>query len=65
LFGCSQNPGTLQLLHDHFAAPDDVVYVGFGHWHANNCEGINPSYTPALENFGAYVQVRQQQPSYA
>jgi hypothetical protein len=57
LSGSLQNPGTLQLLHDYFAAPDDVVYVGFGHWHANNCEGIHPSYTPALENFGAYVQV--------
>uniref|UniRef100_A0A383WB69 Uncharacterized protein n=1 Tax=Tetradesmus obliquus TaxID=3088 RepID=A0A383WB69_TETOB len=52
----SQASGTLQLLHDHFAAPDDVVYVGFGHWHSNNCEGIHPSYAAALEAFGAYAE---------
>lgn len=31
--------------------------VGFGHWHANNCEGIHPSYAVALDSFGAFVQV--------
>lgn len=27
--------------------------------HANNCEGIHPSYAVALEQLGSYVQVRR------
>eukprot|EP00775_Hariotina_reticulata_P005989 gene5989-6227_t len=55
--GDPQHPGTLEVLGANFAAPEDVVYAAFGRWHANNCEGIHPSYVEAMEKLGSYVQV--------
>jgi hypothetical protein len=53
---CLQEPGTLQLLHRNFTAPDDIVYISVGRWHANNCEGIHPSYAEMMEAVAQYVQ---------
>ncbi|KAF6253109.1 hypothetical protein COO60DRAFT_466846 [Scenedesmus sp. NREL 46B-D3] len=52
----AKEPGTLQLLHQSFTAPQDVVYISVGRWHANNCQGIHPSYAKTLEAVAKYVQ---------
>jgi hypothetical protein len=52
-----QDPGTLQLLHSFFAAAHDIFYISFGRWHSNNCDGVDASYSDALERLGAYLQV--------
>jgi hypothetical protein len=51
-----QEPGTLQLLHRNFTTPEDIVYISVGRWHANNCEGIHPSYAEMMEAVAKYVQ---------
>jgi hypothetical protein len=57
--GDVQAPGTLDvLLAAGLLALQDVVYVSFGRWHANNCEGVHPSYIDALTHFGSFVKVR-------
>jgi hypothetical protein len=51
-----QEPGTLQLLHRNFTTPEDIMYISVGRWHANNCEGIHPSYAEMMEAVAKYVQ---------
>jgi hypothetical protein len=52
-----QDPGTLQLLHSFFAAAHDIFVISFGRWHSNNCGGVDASYSDALEQLGAYLEV--------
>lgn len=55
--GCVvQGIGTLQLLQKSFVAPQDVMYISVGRWHANNCEGVSSSLAGILENIGRFAQ---------
>lgn len=51
-----QGIGTLQLLAKSFVAPQDVMYISVGRWHANNCEGVGPNFASILEQIGQFAR---------
>lgn len=53
---CLQGMGTLQLLAQSFVAPQDVLYISVGRWHANNCEGVGPNFVPILTQIGQFAR---------
>jgi hypothetical protein len=48
--------GTLQLLARSFVAPQDILYISVGRWHANNCEGVGPKFVPILTQIGQFAK---------
>jgi len=51
-----QGTGTLQLLKSSFAAPQDIIYISVGRWHANNCEGVGPQLASIFTQIGRFSQ---------
>lgn len=53
---CLQGIGTLQLLAQSFVAPQDILYISVGRWHANNCEGVGSKFASILKQIGQFAQ---------
>lgn len=48
--------GTLQLLNRSFVAPQDILYISVGRWHANNCEGVGSNFPSILRQIGRFAR---------
>lgn len=51
-----QGIGTLELLQRSFVAPQDIIYVSVGRWHANSCEGVSANLPSILTNIGRFAR---------
>lgn len=51
-----QGIGTLQLLAKSLVAPQDIMYISVGRWHASNCDGVGSKFASILDGIGRFAQ---------